>query len=67
MNGPVFAGRFPVLSGAVEWVDDPDAATLEANRVVDALLREHGVIWSELGETANQELVGEAIALRTTS
>jgi hypothetical protein len=67
VNGPVFAGRFPILAGAVEWIDDPDAAALEADRVVDALLREHGVIWSKLGETAKEELVGESVALSTTS
>ena len=50
------------LAGAVERIDDPHPALLEAGEVVGSLLREHAVVGYPRGQRLHQELVGAQVA-----
>ena len=63
MDGPVLAPRLAELPRAVEGIDDPGAAAALCR--AGSLLREHGLAGALLGEPARDQLVREAIALRT--
>ena len=63
VHGPVGAALLAELARAVERVDDPDAFGAEPDRVVGALLGEHGVVGVRRGERGDDELVRRAVAL----
>ena len=62
VHRPVVTGRLGELAGAVERVDDPDPVALEATSVVLALLAEHHVAGTHVGEQAHQQLVRGLVA-----
>ena len=62
MDGPVGAPGLAELAGAVERVDDPEAAV--ARHVLESLLGPHVVVGVEPVQLGDQELVGHPIARR---
>ena len=62
MHRPVVARGLGELAGAVERVHDPDPVTGEPDLVVLALLGEHRVTRSVLGEQLHEQVVGGEVA-----
>lgn len=58
VHSPVGPRRRAVLTGAVEGIDDPHAACIEARLVVAPLLRKDVVVGARLGEEVDDQLVG---------
>ncbi len=48
---------------AVHRVDDPDPVGLDAGKVVDRLLAEHGITGAGLGQAIEDQRVGSTVAL----
>ena len=63
MHGPVTASELAELPGAVEGIDDPEAAG--TRHVLEPLLGPHVVFGVEPVELGHEELVGHAVTHRT--
>ena len=62
VDRPVDAARFAVLACAVERIDDPHTIGTESARVLEALLRQHGVVGTVRCELLGDELLGQHVA-----
>src|SRR5262249_30162988 len=58
--GPVGAAHRE-LPGTVERINDPDSSRRQPEAIVDLLFRQHRVIWSLLGQTLEDEIVGPLV------
>ena len=63
MYCPVGAGDLAKLSGAVEWVNDPDAVSAQSDCGVLALFRQDGIVGAGCLQLVHEQVVAAAITL----
>ncbi len=62
MHGPVGAGDFGELAGAVDGIDDPHSFGIESGEIIGALFGQNGIVGTNLADLFHQELVRTTIA-----
>ena len=62
VHRPVVATVLAELAGAVERIDDPHPVGVEAPRVLEAFLRQHGIVGPGIGELLGDEAVTGDVA-----
>ena len=61
MDGPVGAAGLAVFAGSIQRIDDPGPPAAQPRRVIDALLREDGILRVDLVQGAHDQVVRVAI------